>query len=138
LLQFAWPDPVCRSNGLARDPRRLGIMMKRAAFLGFSAVMMIAANSPGAAEAWDYDCYRSHCYPRHSEWGWRGEYPRYRSESHYHYHYSEYPRYHYHYYDYPRENYVRYRGYDPYDRGYYRYYSASRYDDSYGYYGYDW
>jgi hypothetical protein len=113
-------------------------MMKRAAFLGFSAVMMIAVNSPGAAKAWDYDCYRSHCYPRYIGYRWHGEYPRYHSESHYHYHYSEYPRYHYRYYDYPRENYVRYRGYDPYDRGYYRYYSASRYDDSYGYYGYDW
>ena len=128
-------------------------MMKRAAFLGLSAVMMVAANPPGAANGWEgprhYDCYRSHCYPRYGAYHWHGEYPReeyphYRSEPpHYHYRFIEYPRsegphYHYHYYDYPRDSYVRYgRGYDSYDNGYYRYYSASRYDD-YGYYGYDW
>jgi hypothetical protein len=142
------PDPVYRSNGMARDHRRLGIMLKRVAILGFSAAMMIAANPPGAAKAAEgpkyLECYGSHCYPRYSRYRWHSEYTRYRSEPlhihsetpHYYYHYSDYyPQYRYRYYDEPRDAYVRY---DPYDGGYYRYYSASRYDDSYRYYGYDW
>jgi hypothetical protein len=121
-------------------------MLKRVAFLGFSAVTMIAANAPGAAAGWEgpryYTCYRSHCYQRYEGgYHWHSEYPR-REYSYYHgefprYRYGEYPHYHYHYHDYPREGYVRYGGgYDPYDGGYYRYYSASRYDDRY--YNSDW
>jgi hypothetical protein len=123
-------------------------MLKRAAILGFSAAIMIAANPPDAANAADgpryLECYGSHCYPRYSRYRWQGEYSRYRSEPlhvhseppPYRYHYSDYyPRYRYRYYDEPRDTYVRY---DPYDSGYYRYYSATRYDDSYRYYGYDW
>jgi hypothetical protein len=149
VLQF------CGRIGLSQQrhgtrTRRLGIMLKRVAYLGFSAAMMIAANPPGAAKAlWDgcYDrpchftCYRSHCYPRYygsSSYRWREETPRYRSEApHIHYHYVEHPHYHY-YEEYPRSGgYVRYgRGVDPYDGGFYRYYSDYRYDDRY--YGYDW
>jgi hypothetical protein len=108
--------------------RRLGIMLKRVAYLGFSAAMTIAANPPGTAKAWDgcwgYSCYPRYyncywCYPRyHPGYRWRGGYTHYYS-------------------DYPRGGYVRYgRGYDPYDGYYrYRYYSAYGYDDRYGY---DW
>jgi hypothetical protein len=120
-------------------------MLKRVAWLGFSAAMMIAANPPGAAKAlWNgcydrpchYTCYRSHCYPSsHGGYRWREEPLHFHSEApQIRYRYVESPRYRY--YDYPRGGYVRYgRGYD-YDSGYYRYYSDYRYDDRY--YGYDW
>jgi hypothetical protein len=155
LLQFFAAGSVLSQQRHGTRSRRLGIMLKRVTCLGFSAAMMIAANPPGAARAlWDgcydrpchYTCYRSHCYPRSSSYGyyrWRDEAPRYRSEvphfheaPHVHYHYTtEHP--HYHYYDYPRSDYIRYgRSYDPYDGSYYRYYSDYRSDDRY--YGYDW
>jgi hypothetical protein len=124
-------------------------MLKRVAWLGVSAAMMIAANPPGAAKAlWNgcYDrpchftCYRSHCYPRYyGSYRWHEEAPRYRSEApQIHYHYTTTERPNYHYYDYPRggygRGYPRY-GYDPYDISNYRYYSDYRYDDRYYY---DW
>jgi hypothetical protein len=58
-----------------RAPNQAGenIMRKRAALLGFLA-MLVVGNLPGSAEAWwGGGCYRSPCYPRY----YRPYYPRY-------------------------------------------------------------
>jgi hypothetical protein len=58
-----------------RTPNQAGenIMLKRAALLGFLAVLIVG-NLPGSAQAWGgVSCYRWGCYPRY----YRPYYPRY-------------------------------------------------------------
>lgn len=98
-------------------------MLKRAVFLGFSAVLVMAAHPAAADPVWD-GCYYRPCYPGYYCYG-SYCYPRY---------YTGYPRYYGYprYLEYPRRSYVRYGGgYDPYDGSYYRYYSSYRYDDDF-------
>src|SRR6266436_9751759 len=72
--------PGARTDKYAADrkmraPNQAGenIMLKRAALLGFLA-MLVVGNLPGSAEAWwGGGCYRSPCYPRY----YRPYYPRY-------------------------------------------------------------
>jgi hypothetical protein len=93
-------------------------MSKRVACLGTFAVVLLAANPPGAAKAWD--CYDHPCHTRYYTNCYYQCYERT---------YARYPRYVYHrdYEVYPR----RYVHDDSCDRNYYRYYSSYRYEDEY-------